>query len=103
MNVIGNSIEKRSKNFAIRCTPKMEIRMKNKAKQLGMSTSEFVNNCIEAGLARRTKYDRYHVVALVQAQEALNHIIMELGSGQENIKKTLVDFSREEFMKLWES
>lgn len=102
MKVMGNNTEKKSANFSIRCTPKMEIRMKNKAKQLGMSTSEFVNNCIEASLARKTKYDRYHIAALVQAQEALNCIIMDLGPGQENIKKTLVDFSGEEFMKLWE-
>ena len=103
MKVMGNNTEKKSANFSIRCTPKMEIRMKNKAKQLGMSTSEFVNNCIEASLARRTKYDRYHVVALVQTQEALNRIIMDLETEQKNIKKALVDFSKEEFMKLWET
>lgn len=94
--------EKKSVNLSVRCTPKLEDRIKSKSRQLDMSVSEFVSNCIEGGLARKTKYDRHKARALVEMQIKLDQIILRLSPEQKDIKEQLIGFARNEVMELWD-
>lgn len=92
---------KKTKIISIRCTPEMEKKIKTKADQLGIATSEFIMDEIEAGLKRITKHDRNHVRALVETQENLNKLISSLTPEQHELRQKLIDFS-EGMMKIWQ-
>ncbi len=102
MNHGINNSGKKSSNISIRCTPKTEERVKNKARQTGLSLNAFVLNCIESGLARKTKFDKYRARELVEAQEAMNRLVLSLGPGQEAVKRQLIN-DTEGAMGIWDS
>ncbi len=102
MNHGINNSGKKSGSISIRCTPKMEERVKNKAGQTGLSVNAFVLNCIEPGLARKTKFDKYRARELVEAQEAMNQLILSLGPEQETVKRQLINYT-EGAMGIWDS
>jgi len=102
MNHRINNIGKKSRSISIRCTPEIEERVKNKVGQTGLSVNAFVLNCIEARLARKTKFDKYRARELVEAQEAMNRLILSLGPGQEAVKKQLINYT-EGAMGIWDS
>lgn len=92
---------KKTRIISIRCTPEMEKKIKAKADQLGVPTSEFIMDEIEDGLKRITKHDRNHVRALVETQESLNKLISSLEPEQSELRQKLIDFS-EGMMKIWQ-
>lgn len=102
MNHETNNNGRKSCIISIRCTPRMEERVKNKAAQMGLSANAFVINCMEAGLARKTKFDKYRARELVEAQEAMNQLILSLGPGQEDIRRQLINHM-EGAMGIWDS
>ena len=65
----------------------------------GSSDNRFTN--IEAGLKRKTRYDKGKVRALVEMQETMNQMIMSLGDGQKEIREQILEYG-ERTMKLWE-
>ena len=92
---------KKTRIISIRCTSEMEKKIKAKADQLGVSTSEFIMDELEDGLKRITKHDRNHVRALVETQESLNNLISSLEPEQNELKQKLIDFSKG-MMKIWQ-
>lgn len=92
---------KQTEKITMRCTPELKKRIKSKAKQFGQRESEFVRDQAEAGLQRKTKWDRKRVAALVENQEKLNRVFESLSSDQNDLKEKLIEYSEGE-LALWE-
>ena len=92
---------KQTEKITIRCTPELKKRIESKAKQFGQRPSEFVRDQAEAGLQRKTKWDRKKVAALVENQENLNRMFESLNSNQNDLKEKLIEYSEGE-LALWE-
>lgn len=87
--------------ITFRCTSEMGQKIKNKSNRLGLNVSAFTLNCVEAGLDRKTKYDKKRVKEMVEVQESLNQLVSSMNPEQEESIKKLLDISKE-MMKLWE-
>lgn len=87
-------------NIPFRCTSVMKNKIERKSEQLygKKNISKFVSECIEMNLKKKTKSDKKHARALVELQEALNHIIID--TANEEIKENLITFSKGA-MDLW--
>ena len=95
---IGN---KKTVNVSFRCTAEQDRQIEAIAKSMGEKKSEFILDCVEAGLKRKTRYDKGKVRALVEMQETMNQMIMSLGDGQKEIREQILEYG-ERTMKLWE-
>lgn len=84
-----------------RCTKELDQKIEAKAKQFKQNKSQFLSDCVELGLKRRTKYDKGKGRALVEMQEAMNQTIRTLTPGQENVKGQLLELG-ERMIKLWD-
>lgn len=93
--------DKKTVNVSFRCTIEQDRRIEIKARSMGEKRSEFISDCIEAGLKRKTRYDKGKVRALVEMQETMNQMIMSLGDGQKEIREQILEYG-ERTMKLWE-
>lgn len=97
-----NKNNKKTEILTVRCTPEKKRRLVLKAEQLGISISDFVSDCLEDKLKRNTKRNKHKVRALVEAQEAMNQIILGLDIEQQEIKNKLINYS-EGMMDLWDN
>lgn len=93
--------DKKTVNISFRCTVEQDRRIEAKAKGMGEKKSEFISDCIEEGLKRKTRYDKGKVRSLVEMQEAINQMIMRLGDEQKEIREQILEYE-ERTMRLWE-
>jgi len=84
-----------------RCTRELDKKIEKRAKQMGENKSQFLSDCVEMGLKRKTRYDKGKCRSMVEMQEALNQIIMTLTPEQENVKEQLLELG-ERAIKLWD-
>lgn len=84
-----------------RCTKELDQKIEAKAKYLGENKSQFLSECVEEGLKRKTKYDKGKGRTLVEIQEAMNQIIRILTPEQENVKEQLLELG-EGMIRLWD-
>ena len=92
---------KKNVNVSFRCTIEQDRRIEEKARSMGEKKSEFISDCVEAGLKGTTRYDKGKAKSLVEMQETMNQMIMNLGDGQQEIKKQILEYG-ERMIKLWE-
>lgn len=92
---------KKTVNVSFRCTIEQDSRIEEKARSMGEKKSEFISDCVEAGLKGTTRYDKGKAKSLVEMQETMNQMIMNLGDGQQEIKKQILEYG-ERMIKLWE-
>ena len=95
---IGN---KKTVNVSFRCTAEQDRQIEAKAKSMGEKKSEFILDCVEAGLKRKTRYDKGKVKSLVETQEAMNQMIMSLEDGPKEIREQILEYE-ERMSNLWE-
>lgn len=86
---------------SFRCKKDLKKKIENKAEHMGVRESKFISDCIEAGVKRRSRYDKGKVNTLVKMQEDMNHIVMEFDGEQGDLKEQVLEFM-ERTMKLWE-
>ncbi len=84
-----------------RCTKELDQKIEAKAKRMGENKSQFLSDCVELGLKRKTRYDKGKGRSLVETQEAMNQIIRALTPEQENVKEQILKLT-ERMMKLWD-
>ena len=87
--------------ITFRCTKEMDKKIEVKAERMGENKSQFLSDCIERGLKRKTRYDKGKGRALVEMQEATNQIIRTLTPEQEKVKEQILELE-ERMMKLWD-
>ncbi len=92
--------DKKSVTLSIRCTPDMERKVKERAKRNEISTTEWICDCIEIQLKRKSVHEKQKVKQMVEIQEKMNQIISGLTSDQQELKKQLIQLEREA-MSLW--
>lgn len=93
---------KKTEILTVRCTPEKKKKLKARVDQLGIPISVFVSDCLEDKLKRNTKRNKHKVRALVEAQEAMNQIILGIDIEQQEIKNKLINYS-EGMMDLWDN
>ena len=84
-----------------RCTKKLDKKIGEKAGQLGVNKSQFLSDCVETGLKRKSRYDKGKVRSLVEMQEAMNQMIRTFTPEQEELKEQALRLT-ERTMELWE-
>ena len=95
---IGN---KKTVNVSFRCTAEQDRQIEAKAKGMGEKKSEFILDCVEVGLKRKTRYDKGKIRSLVEMQEAMNRMIMSLEDEPKEIKKQILEYEKR-MGELWE-
>lgn len=93
--------DKKAISVSFRCTVGLNRQIEAKAKHMEEKKSKFISDCIEAGLKRKTRYDKGKARALVEMQEDLNHMIRNIGNEQQGLKEEILKYE-ERTMKLWE-
>lgn len=84
-----------------RCTKELDKKIEAKAKDMGENKSQFLSDCIEIGLKRKSRYDKGKGRSLVEIQEAMNQMIRTLTPEQENVKEQILELG-ERTIKLWD-
>ena len=84
-----------------RCTKELDKKIEEKAKHMGENRSQFLSDCVEIGLKRKTRYDKGKGRSLVEMQEAMNQIIRTLTPEQEKMKEQILELE-ERTMRLWD-
>lgn len=84
-----------------RCTKELDKKIEEKTKRMGENRSQFLSDCVEIGLKRRTRYDKGKGRSLVEMQEAMNQMIRTLTPEQEDEKAQILELE-ERMMKLWD-
>lgn len=92
---------RKSVTETFRCTKELDQKIEAKAKHLGENKSQFISECVEEGLKRKTRYDKGNGRTMVEAQEAMNQIIRTLTPEQENVKEQLLELG-ERMIRLWD-
>ena len=87
--------------ITFRCTKELDKKIEAKAKHMGENKSQFLSDCVETGLKRKTRYDKGKGRSLVEMQETMNQIIRTLTPEQEKAKEQLLELE-ERMMKLWD-
>lgn len=86
---------------SFRCKKDLKKKIETKARHMGIGESRFISDCLEMGVKRRSKYDKGKVKSLVEMQEAMNHMVTELGAGQGEQKRQVLELM-ERSANLWE-
>lgn len=84
-----------------RCTKELNEKIEIKAKSIGENKSQFLSDCVEKGLKRKTRYDKGKGRSLVELQEAMNQMIRAFTSEQEGEKAQILELE-ERMIKLWD-
>lgn len=101
---MGNRLTKpgrKTAKISIRCREEEKKKIEKKAAHMGISESKLMEEAIEAVLKRRSRYDKGKVRSLVEMQEAMNHMVRDIGDGQDEYRAMLMELM-ERSMGLWE-
>ena len=94
-------MERKTAKISIRCTEETKRKIAAKAERMETSESRLLEEAVDVILRRRSRYDKGKARTLVETQEAMNHMVRELGNDQSGSREQLLDLM-ERMAGLWQ-